>query len=321
MIRPLLVRLVHSLAVLAAMSLVVYGLIGLMPGDPIALMLSADPKLTAEDAARLKALYGLDRPLLERYGTWLAAAIEGDFGYSRLYSRPVFEILVPALGHTLILMLSALALSVAIALPLGILAAAKAHSPLDYAINLVAFAGLSVPPFWLALLLIIAFAVKLPWLPAASALSFSEQSLGQGLVSLILPVATLTLAQLGGHLRYVRTAVRDSLSHDFIRTARAKGLSERRIVIGHALRQAMIPIATILALDFGALFSGALITETIFAYPGMGKLIYDAVLGNDYNLALVALLLATAVTLAANWFADLAYVALDPRVSLDGGAR
>ena len=140
-------------------------------------------------------------------------------------------------------------------------------------------------------------------------------------VYLILPVASLTLASVGGYLRYVRASMIETLSRDWIRTARAKGLSERRVILGHALRPALIPLATIAGIDFGALFSGALVTETVFAYPGMGRLIYEAVLGNDYNLALAALLLATAFTLAGSLLADLAYVLLDRRISLLGNER
>jgi peptide/nickel transport system permease protein len=315
-IRHLVVRLSQSLALLAAMSFVVYGLIGLMPGDPVDLMIAADPRLTSADVERLKAVYGLDRPLLDRYGAWLGAALAGDLGYSRLYARPVPEVLGPALANTALLMGAAFVLSILIALPAGILAAARPFSRFDAAINLVAFVGISTPSFWLALILIMIFAVGLGILPASASIAVEGQPPWRTLEAMVLPVASLTLASVGGHLRYVRAAMLDVLGQDFIRTARAKGAGEGRVLIGHALRSALIPVVTILALEFGTLVSGALVTETVFAYPGMGKLIYDAVLGNDYNLALAALLLATAVTLIANLAADGAYLLLDPRVSL-----
>ena len=307
-------RLAESALVLLVMSFVIYALIGLMPGDPIDIMVSADPNLTAEDAARLRALYGLDRPIWERYLTWLTAAVQGDFGYSRLHAKPVLEILWPRLGTTVVLMGLSFALAFALALPAGLIAALKPRTATDAAVNLVAFAGISVPPFWLAILLIIVFAVLLGWLPAGG-MAPSGSGLGTEIAYLALPVATLTIATLGGILRFVRAATMEALRQDYVRTARAKGLGERQVVLGHVLRNAMIPVVTILALNFGALFSGALITETMFGTLGMGKTIYDAILGNDFNLALVGLLLATLTTLLANLAADLCYAWLDPRIS------
>ena len=312
MTRFLLQRLAETAVVLLFMSFLIYGLIGLMPGDPIDLMISADPNLTPADAARLRALYGLDQPILARYWAWLTAALAGDLGYSRLFARPVLEVLWPRLGNTVLLMGVSFALAMALALPLGLMAAVRPRSGLDHAINLSAFAGISVPPFWLAILLIILFAVILGWLPAGG---MGEAGEGSRLAYLVLPVATLTLATVGGLIRFLRAAVMEALRQDYVRTARAKGVSFTRVVLGHALRNAMIPVVTILALNFGALFSGALITETMFGWLGMGKTIYDAILGNDFNLALVGLLFATLTTLLANLLADLCYAWLDPRIS------
>ena len=315
MSRYLTIRFAQSMLVLAIMSFVIYGLMGLMPGDPIDLMISANPEITSEDAARLRALYGLDKPVLERYGNWLQAALTGDFGYSRVHKQPVVELLLPALGSTVRLLGLSILISIAIALPVGIFAAARPYSRLDYAINLVAFAGISVPVFWLGLLLIMLFSVILGVLPAGGTETPGGGGFWDQLRHLVLPVATLTLASVGGHTRYVRAAMAETLRQDYIRTARAKGIGWRRVLWRHALRNALIPVVTILALDFGFLFSGALVTETIFAYPGMGKMIYDAIMGNDFNLALIALLLATLVTLVGNLLADLAYAWLDPRVT------
>jgi peptide/nickel transport system permease protein len=308
-------RTVESILVLAVMSVVIYALIGLMPGDPIDLMISANPHLTPADAARLKSLYGLDLPLYQRYWNWLTAALGGDFGYSRLFSRPVLDVLPAYLGRTAILMGTSFVLSVAIAIPTGIWAATRPYSRTDYVINLLSFAGISVPPFWLALLLIMLFAVGLGWLPAGGMETVGRESLADKAAHLVLPVLALTLLSVAGVTRYVRAEMIGVLRQDYVRTARAKGVPEGAVVWRHALRNALIPVVTVLALDFGALFSGALITETVFAYPGMGKLIYDAILGNDFNLALVGLLFATLLTLAGNLLADLAYARLDPRIS------
>jgi peptide/nickel transport system permease protein len=309
------IRLVEIAVLLVLMSLVIYALIGLMPGDPIDLMLAADPHLSSADLARLKALYGVDRPLIERYLAWGEAALGGNLGYSRLFSAPVAETLLPRLANTLVLMGSSFVLAFGLALPLGIAAARRPGSRLDRAINLGCFAGVSLPTFWLALLMILIFAAGLHWMPAGGIATAGDGRLTDRLRHLILPVATLTIANLGSYTRYVRAAMRDALGQDHIRTARAKGAGEARVVWHHALRSALVPIVTILALSFGGLVSGALVTETMFAYPGMGKLIFDAIMGNDYNLALAALLLATAVTMLANLAADLAYGWLDPRVT------
>lgn len=316
MTRFILLRVCQAIAVLAVMSFLIYVLIGLMPGDPIDLMISANPHLTPADAARLKALYGLDQPLVERYLAWAQAMLEGDFGYSRLYLQPVGSVLLPRLGNTALLMGTSLVCAYALALPLGILAARHPGSRLDAAVNLLCFAGISVPAFWLALMLILVFAASLGWLPAGGIETIGHGDLADRARHLLLPVMTLTLASMGAHLRYVRASMIETLRQDYVRTARAKGASELRVLAGHALRNALIPIVTVLALSFGSLFSGALITETMFAYPGMGKLIYEAILGNDFNLALAGLLLATGMVLIGNLAADLAYAAIDPRIRL-----
>jgi peptide/nickel transport system permease protein len=315
MLRYLSHRLLEAAVVLLGMSFLIYLLLGLMPGDPIDLMASGDPNITSADLARLKAVYGLDRPLLERYGHWLQAALAGDFGFSRLYARPVTELMAPRLANTALLMGLSFVLALIVALPAGILAALRPRSWLDYGLNLFAFAGISMPSFWLALLLILLFAVTLGWLPASGVHTVGNDTLGDRVIHLVLPVLTLTMLTVGGVLRFTRSAMLETLRQDYIRTARAKGLGPWGVVVGHALRNAMIPVVTILALSFGTLFSGALIVETMFAYLGMGKMIYDAIIGNDFNLALIGLLFATLLTLLSNLGADVVYAWLDPRIS------
>lgn len=309
-------RLVQTLAVLLLVSFLSYGLIGLMPGDPIDLMIQADPNLTSGDVARLKALHGIDRPILERWLGWLGGLLAGDLGYSRLYALPVEDVLLPRLVNTLWLMITSLVLSLALALVLGAVAAVRRHTLLDRLLNLGAFAAFSIPPFWLALLLILLFAVHLGWLPAGGEPDPGAEGWWERSRYLVLPVLTLTLLTTGSFLRFVRAALIESLAMPFIRTARAKGVSTSQIVLRHALPHAAPPLLTMLALQIGSVFSGALIVETVFAYLGLGKLVYDAILGNDYNLALLALCLAAMVTLLANLLADLAHAWLDPRVSL-----
>jgi peptide/nickel transport system permease protein len=313
MIAFLIRRLIESLVVLLLMSAVVYLLIGLMPGDPIDQMIAGNPDLTTQDAERLRAHYGLDKPLVERYLIWLGNMAQGDLGWSRNFGRPVLEVLGWALVNTLWLMIPSLVLALLLAVPLGLAAAARPGRVVDRSASLLAVSSLSVPTFWLALLLIYLFAVELRWLPAGG---MGDEGGAERLRALVLPVLTLALGSLGIYLRFVRRAAGEALRQDFVRTARAKGVSRRRLLWGHVLQNAALPLVTLVGLSFGALFSGALVTEVIFRQLGMGRVLYDAVAGNDYNLALSGLLVATGATLLGNLLADLAYARLDPRIEL-----
>ncbi len=309
-------RLVQCFLVLLVMSFVIYNLIGLMPGDPIDIMIASNPGATPEVVARLRAIYGLDQPLLLRYWHWLLAALQGDFGFSRIHSQPVLEVLLPALWQTAKLLISSFVISVVLAFVLGILAALRPGGVVDGLVSLFAFAGISIPVFWLALMLILVFAVNLHWFPASGIANVGDGSVGDQLHHLVMPVATLALANTGGFTRYVRASMIETLRMDHVRTARAKGAGAGRVVLVHAFRNALIPVVTVMGLNFGTLFGGALLTETMFAQPGMGKMIYDSILGNDFNLALTGLLFATLVTLLCNLATDIAYGALDPRIAV-----
>jgi peptide/nickel transport system permease protein len=300
-------RLQQAIVTLLVISFLIYILIGLMPGDPIDLMMAGNPRMTPEDAARLRELYGLDQPLHLRYLRWLGAALAGDLGYSRVYNLPVLEVIGPRFANTGILLGISLLVTAIVALPLGVLAARKKGSAVDRVINIACLAGLSLPHFWLGLLLICLFAVKLLWLPASATLDKPA--------SMVLPVLTLALGGLAVYVRHLRAAMGDALKADHIRTARAKGCSESRVIWNHAFKNALPPIVTIFMLDLGTLFSGALTVETVFAFPGMGKLMFDAVIGSDYNLALAGFLMLALFVLLANFVADMLYTLLDPRVS------
>ena len=315
MTRYLVDRIFQSVVVLVVMSFVIYWLMGLMPGDPIDLMISSDPKLTPADAARLRVLFGLDIPLVERYWNWLVSAISGDFGFSRLHAKPVLNVIWPALWNTTLILGLSFSFSILISVPAGIVAAIRQSSPTDYIINIIAFIAISIPSFWLSIILITIFSVVLGIFPAGGMETIGIDSIWDKSKYLVLPVATLTLLSLGTQLRFTRSEMIQVLRQDFLLTARAKGASELQVVFKHAIRNAMIPVTTIIALEFGYLFSGALTIEIVFAYPGMGKLIFDAIMGNDFNLAMIALLLATCMTLTGNLLADIAYAWLDPRIS------
>ena len=300
-------RLAQIAATCAVLSLVFYLLLGLMPGDPIDLAIMADPRLTAEDAARLRALHGLDQPLLARYLAWAAAVLRGEFGFSRLFAQPVAALLWPALLSTLVLLGWAVGLAAVLGVGLGVLAALRPRfSP---AVQGVALLAQSVPGFWLGIMLIVVFAVWLGWLPAGGA---AEE--GDDWRFLVLPVATLAFGQMAAYARHATASMEAALAEPWVRSARARGASENRVALVHALPNASVPLLTLLGLDAGALVSGAVITETLFARPGMGKLIFDAIMGNDYNLALLALLVVAVVTMLGSLGADLAQRALDPRL-------
>ncbi len=309
MIRLVATRLVQIALTMAILSFAMFLLIGLMPGDPIDLAIAGDPRLNAEDAARLRALHGLDQPLLARYAAWAGALLEGRFGHSRLFAQPVAQVILPALGSTLVLLGAALALAGGIGLALGLLAAARRRAAPF--VDGFAILAQSAPSFWLGILLIILFAVTLGWLPAGGQ---SETGGADHLRFLVLPVVTLAIANLAAYARHSASAVGAMLREPWITAARARGNPEGRVLLRHALPNAAVPILQVAALDAGALVGGALITETLFARPGMGKLIYDAVMGNDTNLALIALLLVALVTMLATLAADLAQRALDPRL-------
>jgi len=310
MIRMIAGRLPQIAVTLALLSLAAYLAIGAMPGDPISLAMMADPRLGPDDVARMRALHGLDQPLLARWWAWASGVLRGEFGYSRLFARPAAEVLWPALRGSLVLLGTALALAATLGVAAGMLAALRPRW--RGAVDAAALLSQALPAFWLGILLIILFAVTLGWLPAGGAPQ--EGGLAEAARFLVLPVATLAIAHLAAYARHTAAGMAEILQSPWITAARARGAGEARIALRHALPNAAVPLLSILALDAGALVSGALITETVFARPGMGKLLTDAVMGNDHNLALLALMLVATTTLLATLAADLAQRALDPRL-------
>ena len=307
-LRLALLRLPQIALTLALLSLAAWLAIGLMPGDPASLALMSDPRLTPEDVARLRALHGLDRPLMERYLAWALGLLRGEFGYSRLFAQPVVAVLWPALRSTLVLVGLAVVLAAVAGVALGALAALRPRA--GGFVDALALLAQAVPSFWLGILLIILFAVTLGWLPAGGLPGESQPAW----TFLVLPVATIGFGQMAAYARHSAAALGEALRQPWVRSARARGASDRRVLWRHALPNAGVPLLTLLALDAGSLVSGALVTETVFARPGMGKLLYDAVMGNDYNLALLALLLVALVTMLATLAADIAQHWLDPRL-------
>jgi peptide/nickel transport system permease protein len=313
-------RLVQTVVVIGLLSFFCYYLMTLMPGDPVDEMIAANPHATSEDRERLRALHGLDQPVHVRYWNWATTIVSGDLGYSRTYRVPVSEIMGRALFNTFLLALGALVFSLLVALPLGIWAALRKGSRVDYVANLFAFAGISVPSFWIAIVLILLFAVYLPLFPAGGTTSITSdvgtlEALQDRIRHLILPILSLSFLSIGTYVRYTRSAMIEAMENDYIRTARAKGLPWRRILVVHGFRNALIPLITVLALSFSTLFSGAIITETVFAYDGVGRLVFESIQRNDFNVAMVAFMISVSMVLLMNLVADLLYGVADPRIS------
>ena len=304
-------RLATILPTLFLVSVMIFALQQLLPGDP-ALALAgedADPQVIAD----LRQKFHLDEPIPVRYAYWAGGVLKGDLGESVRIQRPVTQLIVEKLPVTIQLAVMALVIALVIGISAGIASAVLKDTPWDYLANIFALWGLSTPNFWLGILLILLFAVNLGWLPASGYVSPFED-LGENLRSMIMPAFVLGNAIAAVLMRHTRSAMLQVLSSDYVRTARAKGLSERVVVLRHAFRNALVPIVTLGALQFGELLSGAVLTEQVFSIPGFGKLIVDAVFNRDYSVVQGVVLFTATVYIMLNLFADLAYFAINPRM-------
>ncbi len=301
--RYILKRVVLALPVLLGVSVVVFVAIRLIPGDPAQLM--AGQAATQEVVQQIRQSLGLDQPLPVQYLYFLRNVVRGDLGRSLFNGAPVAEELAQRFPRTVRLALASMAVASLIGIPAGILAATRRSTWVDTAVMLVALAGVSVPVFWLGLNLILLFSVRLQWLP-----SFGYETWRH----LVLPSLTLGAASTAIVARMTRSAMLEVLGQDYVRTARAKGLAERVVVNRHALRNALIPVVTVLGLQLGTLLSGAVLTETVFAWPGIGRLLVEAVLARDYPIIQGATLLIAATFVVLNVAVDVLYGLLDPRI-------
>ncbi|MBI5699990.1 ABC transporter permease [Candidatus Saganbacteria bacterium] len=270
----------------------------LAPGDPTALFI--DPNVDPGELARVRANWGLDQPIPVQYIKWLWNAVRLDFGRSYMTGQPVIGEIAERLPNTLILMIPSYILTLLICIPVGVYSAVKKGGWFDNTFTVLSFAGMSIPTFWVGLMLMLLFAVQLDWLPATG--------------NLVLPLITMTIGSLAGLTRYQRAAMLEVLNQDFIRTARAKGLPERVVIFKHALRNALIPIVTIMGLSLPDLFGGAFIIETIFAWPGMGRLGVQAIFSRNYPLIMGIVMFSALLIVLGNLFADIGYALVDPRI-------
>lgn len=308
--RALAGRLLSLVPVLLGLSVLTYGLLALVPGDPVITLLGleADP----QSIATLRARYALDQPLPVRFLSWLGHALTGDLGRSIQTGRPVLATVGAALVPTLQLAAAALLVSLLIAIPAGVVAATRRGRPADAAASLAALAGLSLPSFWLGILLILAFSINWPLLPSSGYAAFTEAPI-EALRHLILPAVTLGAALAAATMRMTRGAMLDVLPAEFVRTARAKGLTDRRVVWRHALRAALVPVVTLVGVQLGQLLGGVVVTETVFAWPGVGKLIVDAIFARDYPVVQGAILVTATLFVLINLATDTLCLLLDPR--------
>ncbi|MBX3010978.1 MAG: ABC transporter permease [Caldilineaceae bacterium] len=310
-------RLLVAIPILLGITIIDFTFINLAPGDPIMAMVSAEAGSAqgAVDAERLRENLGLDKPVIVRYFTWLTEILQGNFGTSFSSKRPVLDRISERIGPTLVLTASAMFISLIVGIPLGCLAALKQYSKWDYILTVVAFAGISVPSFFLAMGAISIFTLQLRWLPAFGMATIGEPfSLLDRLRYLIMPAFILGLANTAAIMRYGRISLLEVLSQDYITTARAKGIREYTVVMRHAFRNALLPMITILALRLPGLFSGSVIIETIYSWPGIGQLSIEAINQRDYPQIMGLLLVTAVLVLLANLLADVAYAYADPRV-------
>jgi peptide/nickel transport system permease protein len=312
----LLRRLIQTCILLVLISMLVFGLLQLVPGGPFDVLL-ADPRVSQNDVDRLNRLIGLDKPLHERYVQWLVRAVRLDWGESWqvAFGQPVGRVISDRLPQTLVLMSLSTALSILIALPIGIYSALRKYSLTDYLVTGLSFFGVSMPTFWFALMLMVLFAVDLRWLPTSGVSTPGlENDLADRLKHLVMPVTVLSLVNVAHWSRFMRASMLEVLGLEYLRTARAKGLPEAAVVLRHGVRNALIPVITVLGLDIPVLFSGAVITETIFAWPGMGRLLRDGVFGNDWPVVTAVIMITAFLVTIGNLIADVLYGVVDPRI-------
>jgi peptide/nickel transport system permease protein len=310
-------RLIYLIPVIFILTVFVFAMIHLLPGNPADIILAGEGG--AEDpvvrAALMKEL-GLDRPLPVQYGIWLWRALHGHFGKSVYSQEEVFNLILHRVPATLLLAFAAMVVSILVALPAGIISAVKRQKPADYGAMIFALVGISLPEFWFGIMLILVFSLWLRWLPSMGYVSLSENFFG-AFKYLILPAVALGLRMAGVVTRMTRSSMLDELGQDYVRTARAKGLPERTVILLHTLKNALIPTVTIVGLQFGTILGGTVVVEMVFSWPGLGQLLVEAILTRDYLVVQAAVLFISCLFVFVNFLVDFVYTLLNPRVGLE----
>ena len=308
-------RLVMLVPVLIVVGVVVFGLVHLTPGDPAAVILG--DRATPEDIARLRTQLGLNDPLPVQFVRWFSNVLRLDFGESIFLGEPVTQALLNRVQPTVLLTLYALSIQVLIGIPAGVLAAVRYNSPLDRVLTVMAISGSAIPTFFLGILLILIFAVRLRWLPSGGYVPFGEDPAAH-FKGMLMPAFALGFSAAGLLARLVRSSMLDVLREDYVRTAFAKGLPEQLVIVRHALRNALIPALTVIGISLGALLGGAVVTETVFTIPGMGRLVVQSIARRDYPVIQGAIIAIAMTYVLVNLVVDVLYVYIDPRVRIGG---
>ena len=303
-------RVLQSAPLLVLISVLVFALLQAVPGGPLAAYLE-NPNVRPQDIERLRAAMGLDRPLAAQYVSWLWAFVRGDWGYSFADGRPVLDRVLERVPATLELVGASTVLALCVALPVGVLA--SAHRLFDRVTSLVAVAGISLPVFWFGLLLQLVFAITLGWLPSSGRASFGANSLADRIAHLVLPVVVLAAVQAAAWSRYLRRAMRETIGRPFMNAARVRGVSERGVLWHHALPNALGPFITVVLLDAAMMASGAVVTESVFAWPGVGNLFTESLVKRDYPVLMAFLMCGAMAVMVLNLLADIAVRSIDPR--------
>ena len=309
-------RLVYAIPTLIGISIITFVIVRMSPGDPIRLFTFGQRDITGEDIARLRHVYGLDKPIPLQYVDWLIAMVQLNFGQSFIYHQDAFQLLLTRVPATLQLAVVALGIQLLIGVPLGVIAALKRGTWADGLIRVFGVVGHAVPAFWLGLVLIIVFAVQLRWLPSQGLLTVGKDvwDLPDRLRHILLPAFVLSLTGIANYSRILRTETLDVLSQDFVRTAHAKGLHERTVVFVHALRNALIPVVTALGGILAALVGGALVVEQVFSWPGVGQFTFQAAIAKDYPIVQAATMFVSVLLVVSYLLRDIAYAIVDPRI-------
>ena len=322
MITYIIKRLLSLVPVFIGITIISFAVIHLAPGQPTDLMTQLNPKVSLQAKEKLIKLYNLDKPVYIQYIDWLTRLVRFDFGKSFIDGRPVIKKILGRLPITILINICSMILIFLVAIPIGVISAVKRGSLFDKTMTLFVFIGFAAPGFWLALILMSIFGVQLGWFPVVGikSLDFESLSLIGKILDLghhlVIPILVSAIGGLAGISRYMRQSMLNVIDEDYIRTARAKGLSERDVIYKHALRNALLPIITILGLSIPGLIGGSVIFETIFSIPGMGQLLYQSVMARDYPTVMAGLVIGAILTLLANLIADIAYFYVDPRIRI-----
>lgn len=314
MVTYIIRRTLMSIPILLGITILSFAIMKAAPGDPMALMM--DPTISAADREKFIEKYGLNEPEHIQYLKWLGNMVQGDFGTSIVRKgMPVTELIFARLPNTLLLMLVSTILALLISIPFGVLSARRPYSKLDYGITFTSFIGLAVPNFWLGLILIMFLAVNLGWFPTGGVMTINADfSLWDRIHHLILPAFVLATADMAGLTRYTRSNMLDVLRQDYMRTARAKGFKENRVVYKHGLRNGLLPVITIFGLMIPSFIGGAVVTEQIFSWPGLGKLFVDSAFQRDYPVIMAMTVISAVLVVVGNLIADILYAIVDPRI-------